>query len=209
MRDNFISNLEKKLREPLPGDQAHRKMIPTSRNQKPRFKFPNPPKLGAVLILFYRLNNEWHFPLIQRPKYIGVHSGQIGLPGGKMEHSDKDLIATALRETEEEIGIKQDKVAVIGSLSEFYVGASNHQILPVIGYYDGNQPTFIPDNYEVAEVIEAPLETLLDERSVKSIEMTVSPGLSLDSPYFHLSDRVVWGATAMMLSELVDVIKNP
>ncbi|MEQ8238276.1 MAG: CoA pyrophosphatase [Cyclobacteriaceae bacterium] len=208
MSDNFISNLEKKLREPLPGDQAHRKMIPTMRNKKPRFKFTDPPKLGAVLILFYWHNNDWHFPLIQRPKYIGVHSGQIGLPGGKMEKTDNDLIATALRETEEEIGITQTKVEVIGALSEFYVGASNHQILPVIGYYNGNQPTFIPDNYEVAEVIEAPLEKLLDRRSVKSKEITISPGLSLDSPYFDISDRVVWGATAMMLSELVEVIKN-
>jgi 8-oxo-dGTP pyrophosphatase MutT (NUDIX family) len=209
MDDNFTSHLKKKLNNPLPGESAHRKMIPTNRNRPLNFKFNEPPKLGAVLILFYKMNDQWHFPLIQRPDYNGVHSGQIGLPGGKKELSDDDLIVTALRETYEEIGIEQKDVTVIGTLSEFYVGVSNHHILPVIGLFNGSKPIFIPDNYEVAEVIEASLANLLDENAAKTKEIIPTSGISLTSPYYDISNKVVWGATAMILSELVDVIKQP
>ncbi|MFY0607053.1 MAG: CoA pyrophosphatase [Cyclobacteriaceae bacterium] len=183
-------------------------MAPSSfAGSRPQFKHSKPPRKGAVLIMLYEKNGEIHFPLIQRPLYEGVHSGQMALPGGRYEEEDESLISTALRETHEEVGISPDTIEVIGSLSEFMVTASNHLILPVVGF--ANQPpTFVANEVEVAEIIEAPLSQLLDERRIKEKEIVTAHGYRLRSPYFDLEDKVVWGATAMMLSEFATILKE-
>lgn len=162
------------------------------------------PKPGAVLILLYPESGAYYFPLIQRPAYEGVHSGQIALPGGKSERYDRNLYDTALRETEEEIGVPREDIRVIGALSQFYVAASNYEVLPVIGYIR-EKPVFVPDHVEVDEVIIGSVDRLTDRKYHKEKEMRVR-GFPLTTPYFDMQEKVVWGATAMMLSELVYIL---
>ncbi len=202
----FVTALERLLKEDLPGAEAHYKMAPKHR---PRFKLKHdtPPRPGAVMILLYEEEGVIRFPLIQRSEYRGVHSGQIALPGGKAEDSDKDLIDTAIREANEELGINPNEIEVIGSLTSFFVAVSNFQILPVVAYAR-KFPRFIPDPREVAGVVNADLNMMIDPHTTKEKAITPSEGITFDAPYYDLNGNVVWGATAMMLSEFVTLTRR-
>jgi len=190
----------------MPGLEAHIQMKPRLADGSPiNIKHPTPPKEGAVLILLNNLGGKAHFPLIQRPMYEGVHSGQIALPGGKVEPSDTNLYQTALRETEEEIGVDRGAIEVVGSLSAFYVAASNFNVLPVIGKIDAT-PKFAPDSREVEAIINPAIEDLMDASKAKTKEIEARGGMKLWCPYFDLGGKVVWGATAMMLSEFKAIL---
>ncbi|MDH5607864.1 MAG: CoA pyrophosphatase [Cyclobacteriaceae bacterium] len=203
-----IRLLSQRLGKPLPGADAHGQMrARPSSGARLSVRHTEPPRPGAVLILLYADKGRLFFPLIQRPSYEGVHGGQIGLPGGKQEPSDADLVQTALRETNEEIGVDKHVVHVLGSLTPFHVAVSNHMILPVVGFVE-KKPVFVPDHQEVEEVIEAPLHQLLDGSYRKETEINVR-GVRLVAPYFDLENRIVWGATAMMLSELASILTEP
>ncbi len=206
MDPTFVEKLKNRLQRSLPGDASHRSMRPSLVNGE-RINFANTrkPKDGAVLILFYERDQQLRFPLIQRPTYSGPHSGQISLPGGKWEEADQDLIQTAMREAEEEIGVHAQKIEIVGSLTSFNVAASNHQVLPVIGFYP-EIPDYKPDEIEVAEVVDVALRELVNEENIKRTEIVVGENVKLDSPYFDLGSKVVWGATAGMLAELRDII---
>jgi 8-oxo-dGTP pyrophosphatase MutT (NUDIX family) len=206
--DELTRFLEKRVQLPMPGDAAHSQMKPKLPNGGPlKMKHATPPRKGGVLILLYEDNGLVRFPLIQRPSYEGIHSGQMALPGGRYEEEDMDQFHTALRESDEEIGIHKEKVEIIGSLSEFFVAASNYMVLPVIGKID-HKPTFIPEPREVADIVTPQVKDLIDPRRLKEKEMTVSSGFKLQCPYYDLEGRTVWGATAMMLSELVEILKE-
>ncbi|MEQ8472516.1 MAG: CoA pyrophosphatase [Marinoscillum sp.] len=205
--EDLIGKLEERLKQPLPGRAAYGGMIPRMAKKKISFKFDEEPRKGAVLILLYPDAGLIKFPLIQRPVYEGVHSGQIALPGGRFEIADENLIQTALRETHEEIGVPSDQIEIIGQLSEFMVSASNHLVLPVVGY-SRLKPSFLKDDFEVDEIIEAPLDHLLDAGRIKEKEIVTTYGYRLHSPYYDLEGKVVWGATAMMLSEFVQIIND-
>jgi 8-oxo-dGTP pyrophosphatase MutT (NUDIX family) len=199
---------EDRLVQEMPGRSAHELMKPTLANGSGiRTNNTTKPRPGGVLILFYEQNGIVKFPLIERPEYSGIHSGQIALPGGKKEEHDADLTQTALRESEEEIGIDKHDVHVLGSLSQFFVAASNFDILPVIGVSE-KTPNFKPDPREVNDIITPSITELLDDSNKKVKDMEVRNGYRLKSPYFDLQNKVVWGATAMMLSELVAVVKE-
>lgn len=203
---DFYEKIRLRLQQELPGERAHQQMVPTlSSGQRIKFKYETPAKKGAVLILLYEDEGVLKFPLIQRPVYDGVHSGQVALPGGKFEPGDADLFYTALRETQEEIGVPLSQIQVLGALSEFMVSASNHLVLPVIGYIKA-VPQFIPDKQEVEEVFSAEITSLILKESIKSKIIQTNHGHSLMAPYFDIQGRVVWGATAMMLSEFVTII---
>ncbi len=201
--------LEERLKYGLPGEEAHLKMAPKSiEGSRLRFTQNEKTRAGGVMIMLYEQNGEVFFPLIQRPNYDGVHGGQVSFPGGKREENDTDTFHTAVRETEEEIGVPAKQIEIIGSLTEFFVGASNNLVLPVIGT-SNDQPTFIPDQHEVSEVVEAKVSELLDDNLVKEKVITVGGGqVQLNSPYFDIQNKVVWGATAMMLSEFKDILKE-
>ncbi len=171
------------------------------------YNFSSPPVKSSVLLMLFERSGDYYFPLIQRPDYTGKHSGQIGLPGGKVEPQDKDRIATALRETEEEIGVDTRKVKVIGRLSELYVQASNYNVFPVVGYLS-EIPVYIPDPKEVSEVIECSIGNLMNEETKKEKELIIRNKYKITAPYFDINNRVVWGATAMMLSEFVMLLKE-
>ena len=211
MRDpfeKFIIWLENRLRSPLPGREAQMLMMPRLTNTE-RFGLnqKKSAKLGSVLLLLYPYRGKVYLPLMKRPEYDGVHSGQISFPGGKMEESDPDLIFTALREGEEEIGIRPAQVKVLGNLTAHMVVASNFNVLPVVGCLD-YRPRFVADAYEVDEVLEVSIDHLMDVRNHREKELLVRNKYRLLAPYYDVKGHVVWGATAMMLSEFLTIVKG-
>ena len=206
--DTLVPFLKKRLQQPLPGMEAGREMFPSMANgDRLKMSHDETAREGAVMILLYQENDTVRFPIIQRPIYPGVHSGQMALPGGKSEPEDTDLIETSLREMEEEIGVSATEVQIIGCLSSFYVAVSNFQILPVIGTIN-SIPQFEPQESEVADIICADLNHLVSEKHRKEKEMVVTGGVTLRSPYFDLEGRTVWGATSMMLNEFKAILKE-
>jgi len=157
--------------------------------------------------LLYPKESQWHFALMQRaPHDKDIHSGQISFPGGRYEESDKTLEYCALRELEEEVGIPTDEVTVIGQLSELFIPVSNFQVYPFVGYLN-ETPTFIPQPTEVQHVIEVPIEMLKNASNQKTIDFRVRKNIILkNTPYFDFYENMVWGATAMMLSEFRAVV---
>ncbi|MEM6641535.1 MAG: CoA pyrophosphatase [Bacteroidota bacterium] len=206
--NDLVSFLQQRLQKPLPGAKAHGKMKPVMANGAPiRIKHHKAAKEGAVLILLNQVSGQPRFPLIQRPEYDGVHSGQIALPGGKKESEDTSLIATAQRETEEEIGIDRHQIRIIGNLSPFYVAASNFNVLPVVGVL--YEPAiFKADPREVQEIINPAIASLLDPKNRQEGERSVGGSFKLVSPQFLLEDKEVWGATAMILSEFESILQE-
>lgn len=208
MFDLFIENLKQELKEELPGVEAQLQMAPLYEDIKKRYtQSLKPVKSGSVLLLLYKQEDKILLPLMLRPNYDGVHSGQISFPGGKKEEGDKDLIDTALRETREEIGIDEKEVTVLGSLTELFIPASNFTVLPVVGYAK-KRPVFLADPYEVVEIIETNVFDLLDEVPIKLKKINLYNNLEITAPYYDVQGHVVWGATAMMLSEFLQIIKK-
>lgn len=199
--------LNKRLVQPLPGSVAHELMRaqPTG-NLRPVFKSENPPRPGGVLILLYEMNGVVKFPLIKRPDYPGTHGGQISLPGGKAELGE-DRIMAALREGEEEIGIKRESIKVIGKLTDFHVIPSNYLVTPVIGVLDA-KPNFVPDPVEVAKIISITIDDLVREDAPLQGEVVVGGGYKLIAPHFMIEEEMVWGATAMILNEFRQILNE-
>ena len=200
--ERFITSLHHDLQQPLPGRAAQYHMAPQPRPGAELDDSPNPDaRQSSVLILFYPYEDTVYFPLILRPTYPGVHSGQVGLPGGGFEQGDPDLIHTALREAHEEIGIDIPQVNVLGQLSTLYVRPSNNLVLPVVGWA-AERPAFLPDPREVALLIEASLLEFLDpaNRRTEVWELANRPATV---PLFGVQNQTVWGATAMILGELL------
>lgn len=192
---------------PLPGAEAQELMMPVE-STRARFELnQNDARLGSVLILFYPSDGEIYLPLTQRHDYGGTHGGQVSFPGGKWEESDADLEYTALRETSEEIGVNVSDITVIGKLTELYIPPSNFRVTPVVGFTE-RKPEFNIDPYEVKELVEVPLSLLVRKSTIKRKDIPVRGSYSLNAPFFDLAGKTVWGATAMMLSELVEVVKE-
>jgi 8-oxo-dGTP pyrophosphatase MutT (NUDIX family) len=196
----FVERLEQRLTQALPGAKAHEVMRATPVGKVlPKFEHKLPPRPGSVLILLYPDQDKIIFPLIQRPEYAGAHSGQVSLPGGKAELGE-DIITTALREGEEEIGISARDVKVIGTLSDFFVIPSNFLVTPVIGYVE-SVPVLAPDAIEVERILFGNVQALIHGDAIKSKEILAAGRFSMQAPHFDIDGQVVWGATAMMLNE--------
>lgn len=202
-----IAYLSQRINNPLPGREAHRRSLPRDRvSQRLNVEEAVNPRLGGVLILLYPDDlMQTFFTLIQRPQYPGAHGGQISFPGGKFEEEDPSIIHTALRETHEEIGVAPASINIIGRISDIYIPPSNFRVTPVIGF-TRTRPTFVRDPFEVDEVLEIPLVSLLDRQYHKAKDMHVRGIILPNTPYYDLQDRVVWGATAMILSELIQIL---
>jgi 8-oxo-dGTP pyrophosphatase MutT (NUDIX family) len=206
----IIHSLEKKLQQPLPGEKAHNKMAAQHRTENFNLYKPNKDtKEGGVLLLLYPTDKEGvseiHIPLIQRPSTErGVHSGQVSFPGGKKEPLDTNLIETALRECYEEIGVETPKNQVIGLLSPLFVFASNFMVQPVVAFLE-KKPTFFANAGEVEQVLEISLEHIKKLENQKTSEITIGKYV-IQAPYFDVQEKIVWGATAMILSELLEVM---
>ncbi|MEN2282518.1 CoA pyrophosphatase [Algoriphagus sp. SE2] len=206
--DDFIRIIKNGLEIPLPGIEAHINMSPKPINKK-RFdpKRPENHRKGAVLLLFYPDQEEVFFPLIKRPEYDGVHSGQIALPGGKMELEDPDLIYTALREASEEVGINPEEVEILGKMTDLYIAPSNFLVTPVLGFTN-SKPDFIPEEKEVERIIQTTIRNLSSPDILKQKTLEISESFRLDTPYFDIEKEVVWGATAMILGEFLRIMEN-
>lgn len=205
---HFLEILPKITQVALPGEAAHAKMSPPERLEKVKdidFSVLNP-KRAAVLMLVYPEDSQAMLTLIQRNSYKGVHSSQIAFPGGKIETFDASPLHTALRETEEEIGVHRDAVTIVSPFSELYIPPSNFKVSPFLGYLP-EKPLFVPDPREVAAMVEMPLSVLLDDQFTELRRMATSYSQSIDVPVFNVGKHAVWGATAMMLSELKEVLK--
>lgn len=165
-----------------------------------------PARQSGVLVLLYSLQGRLHVPLIVRPTYDGTHSGQVAFPGGGIEEGDRDLTETALREAHEELGIAPDDVEVLGTLTDLYIRPSNYDVYPTVGQLKG-KPTFRPDRSEVAQLLEVPLATLLNPASQRREDWQLADRSAL-VPFFAIQNQAVWGATAMILSELLAVVRG-
>lgn len=193
--------LTQKLKQPLPGLAAQLKMAPVGREHL-NLKNLDQKKVkhAAVLALFTEVNNQAHIILTKRVSYLGVHSGQISFPGGKKENSDTNYQATALRETEEEIGVLSTNVDVLGALTPLYIPPSNFYVEPFLGCIKNSQK-FTPQPREVAKILLIPFHEILSETN-QSFEKFNRNNIEVEVPVFKVHNETIWGATAMMLNEL-------
>lgn len=197
---NLKLYIHQRLSDKLPGKLAHQEAAPYRKVDYDSLDI-NTVRKSGVLVLFYEKDNEPHIVLIQRPIYKGTHSGQIAFPGGKVEETDRDIIHTALREANEEVGVVMEHVEVIGQLSDVYIPVSNFLVSPVIGFVDYT-PRFIAEEREVAEIVELKLSLLIQTEELSSDNIKLSNGLKLEVPTFQFNQKTIWGATALMLNEL-------
>lgn len=204
MHPDWLQNIKSRLAHPLPGLESQLKM--TSLNRGESWEIREDHRKSGVLALFYPYLGEPHLVFMERTQDGKVHGGQISFPGGKMEPSDPNVKATALREAEEELAIPASEVELLGSLTELYIPPSNFMVYPSVGYLP-YRPDFIPSPNEVARVVEVALPELLDSANLKSLYHPVGDGRKIKAPAFEVRGNVIWGATAMMLSELLDIVR--
>lgn len=208
--DDFAIRIPKIKDLPLPGDASHLKMAPEFRLEemrKARLKQNNPKKAGVMALFYPDMENIAHLLLILRKSHPkDVHSNQIGFPGGKAEKQDEDLEATALRETWEEVGISPEKIEVIKGCSEIYIPPSNFEVKPFMGLHR-TKAVFIPQESEVAALVQVPLADILDDSNFFTENLTTSYARNVSVPAFKLNGYTVWGATGMMLNEMRTLLK--
>ena len=192
----------------LPGGIAHKEMFPARKTTEELNLGAADYRESAVLALLYETPKSIKLILTQRQEYQGKHGGQISFPGGKKDAADLDLNQTALRETEEEIGLSAKNIHIIGKLTEVYIPVSNFLVQPFIGRHQG-QPEFLLEEREVKELISVDLNSLTNENIIESRNIKTADGYTLKNiPCFVFDGKVVWGATALILNELKFILKR-
>lgn len=203
---DFIEKLRIELLTNLPGVEAHLRLAPEIRKIDLKNGIePNHAMESAVLILLYPVENRLHTVVILRNEYDGPHSGQISLPGGKYEESDIDFLFTAIRESQEEIGINPTEIEIVGQLSRFYVRPSNFIVYPFIAFQP-SRPEFYPDPTEVQRIIEIDIFKELNLNKIVNRTLTFKNNIQVNAPGFEVDGEFLWGATAMIMSELIYVL---
>ena len=204
---SFINNIRHVKTAEIGGLESQFRLAPKMRlNYNVEKIAASNPKKAAVLALFYpNRKGETCFLLTQRASYKGTHSAQISFPGGKIEKSDQNLQETALRETFEEVGVLKEHINVIREITDVYIPPSNFLATPFIAYTN-EKPNFIT-NHEVDHTIDVLLKDLLNDRNIASINITTSYAKNIDVPCFKLNNYIVWGATAMILNEIKELLK--
>jgi 8-oxo-dGTP pyrophosphatase MutT (NUDIX family) len=203
MTRNWKEQLESELGKPLPGVEAQLRMSPAMRRP---VSVEYPLKNAGVLILLYPYGSSICTVFIKRTEYEGVHSGQVSLPGGMYKEEDGSLMKTALREANEETGLDKSAVTIIGKLTPLHIPVSNVNVHAFVGVTD-RRPDFIHDPAEVQYLIEESLDELLNEVNRKTKTMNLF-GNEVIVPYFDIKDNHIWGATAMIISEFSEIVKN-
>jgi len=190
----------------LPGEEAHLRMHPRRPSVSSHLAISANGKKSAVLALFYEHKNTLFGLLTERQDYDGNHSGQMSFPGGRMEEVDTTLHDTALRETEEEIGIQQSSVEILGKLTEVYISVSNYVVQPYIGI-SKEKPKLVLNEREVKSVIHFPVEKILTDDAISLSRIRLPNGVWIkDVPSFILDEKIVWGATALILNEIREIL---
>ncbi len=208
--EKFIELVPKIRNLSLPGQEAQFLMAPMERVKElttTDIEKKNPKQAGVMALLYPYQGNETYLVLILRKTYKGVHSNQVGFPGGKVEPEDAHLEATALRETEEEIGVNRNDIAVVKQMTNIYIPPSNFWVQSFIGYTQ-HHPQFEPQPSEVEAIIEVPLQEFLSDSSHIETTLSTSYATNIRVPAFDLQGHIVWGATAMMLSEMKQLFKK-
>ena len=206
----FNKQIVKITKLDLPGEASHYKMAPLERLKEltKQSQKKNKAKRASVMVLFYpNKAGETHLALILRKTYKGVHSAQVGFPGGRQEVSDLSSKHTALRETQEEIGVLQEDIRVLKKLTQIYIPPSNFFVEPFIGTCE-KTPQFILQQTEVEALIEVKISDLLDDGIYCTRRLSTSYATDIEVPAYILNTHVVWGATAMMLSEVRELLKQ-
>jgi len=200
----ILSRIEKGLWAPLPGIPAQLAMVPEPRpGQKAYFEVEDTCRKAGVLVLLYVKEGRLRVLLTRRTEFVLHHRGQISLPGGE-QHPGESLEATALRETAEELGPDLGAVRVLGRLTPLFIPPSNYCIYPTVAVVPGPL-AFRLQPEEVAEVIEPPLDHLADPANILRESWTFD-GRAVEVPFYAYEGHKIWGATAMVLAELLALL---
>ena len=203
-----LIDIEKALMRPLPGPSAQYIMAPEYRPHHSAEQIAAfSPKIGAVMLLLNPHGTQITVILTLRKQYLGTHSGQMSFPGGKKESQDSDMTQTALRETHEEIGISPASIKVIGSLTELYIPPSNFLVYPRVGILI-EKVNFKKQDTEVEEIVEIPLSFFMNEASVSKTKIKLSDNIEVSVPAYIYDKYTIWGATAIMMSEFVYMLRE-
>ncbi len=208
--DEFLELIPKLEKIPLTGTASHLKLAPSERiNSLVNLSIDKQKvRSAAVLSLIYKTENgEASLVLTKRRAYEGVHSNQISFPGGKPEKHDLDLRATAIRETEEEIGIRKNTIVLVRQLTDIFIPPSNFLVSPFLGY-TGTTPHFVKQDAEVESIISVKIKDLISDGFLTKQIIDTSYAKKIEVPAFGFDGHIVWGATAMMLSEIKDLLRN-
>jgi 8-oxo-dGTP pyrophosphatase MutT (NUDIX family) len=208
--NSFLKSVVKIKHLNLFGEVSHAKMSPPYRlelAEKMKEKAKNAKKAGVLALFYPNAEGETYLVLILRKTYKGVHSAQVGFPGGKYENEDKDLMVTAIRETEEEVGVPEKMVKVIKKMSPLYIPPSNFIVHPYVAISE-TTPKFVKQDEEVEAIIEVSIQDFLDASNAITTRVPTSFNVEVDVPAFKLNGHIVWGATAMMLGEIKDLLKQ-
>lgn len=209
MKPEIIHVLSEQLRKPLPGFEAHKQMFPRGNAAADLLQVPETARKSAVAILLFEDAGILNSIVIKRSEYDGTHSGQIAFPGGKFEDTDEDLIQTALRECFEEIGIEPDELHHLGNLSDVYTVVSSFLISPHVFHWKRPHDGFKLSEREVAAVYRLSLNELIRNEAVQHFDVPVRNGLVLKAvPHFVVGEIRIWGATAVILSELKVILQS-
>lgn len=206
MYPNIKTYLKAALQQELPGNNAHNKMLPPGRRLKSFDYELSSVKQSSVLVLIFPVNDKLYTCLTKRPSTMKYHPGQISFPGGKVEKEDVSAEMTALREAREEVGIDTSSIEVLGKLSDFYLEISKFSIQPFLAWSD-QKPEFLLNSDEVEELVLFPLSDFIENENILETELQTLTGM-LRVKYFPFNDKMVWGATAMILSELIEILKK-
>jgi 8-oxo-dGTP pyrophosphatase MutT (NUDIX family) len=203
----FKELLKNEIGKGLPGTEVQLQMLSYDRK---KMNFPVKPgkdtKAASVLILLYPHKASVFTVFMQRPEYKGIHSGQISFPGGKKEPSDKDPIATALREAHEETGVDPLETEVLGVLTPLFIPVSNIVVTPVVGWTD-SKPLFKCQEEEVVFLFEADVYKFYDPSLLKHKPLNILSE-TYEVKYFDYEGNMIWGATAMIFNELLAIIRR-
>ncbi len=210
--DEFAAKLTFELKKELPGFSVQNRMDPIGRKSANEYLNANSsPKKSAVMILLYPNVNvsDIQIVLIVRSENEkGNHSGQISFPGGGFDETDLDLSATALRETEEEIGVDRRTIKIIGALSSLYIPVSNYIVYPFVGICN-HKPVFQKNILEVDDLLEVEIKELLLEKNKTSSDIFLKlMNRTMNVPCYNIRGKIIWGATAMIISEFTEVIRR-
>lgn len=193
----------------LPGSEAQLRMSPNPRMPWDPSRFPDGGRDAAALLLLYPHAGDWHLPLTVRGSDLRHHTGQVSLPGGRVD-AGESIEAAALREAAEEVGVDPASVRVVGQLTPVRIPISGYLLHPVMGIADA-RPEFRPDDWEVARLIEVPLESLRDTSIIQLAHRTRDVDgrvEEMEVPCFAIDGEQVWGATAMVLAEFLAILES-
>ncbi|MBP93071.1 MAG: coenzyme A pyrophosphatase [Flavobacteriaceae bacterium] len=208
--DKFLESVSKIENIPLPAESSQFKMSPPFREklqEQQKDVIKRAKKAGVVALFYPDYNQNTKLVLILRKTYKGVHSAQVGFPGGKLETTDLSIEHAAIRETWEEVGVPENQIEILRAMTKVYIPPSNFFVFPFIGI-SRLTPQFVKQDAEVEAIIEVTLQDFISDASVVTKTVSTSYSVQVDVPAFNLNNYIVWGATAMMLSEIKDLLKE-